>query len=795
MKICVAFLVSLGLGISCVSNASAQSPCPPGGAGNDPNHNSPPFMTLKIFNDEPAGGSYIFPVISTVGTGERLAAWFCVGTPASYPSTQLSRIYINPNNGIAPQQSVILHLPLYTVNVPGGKNPLPDPFIDWWTAGNMELFYSSSTVPPRELTELVTGNGPNNPNQAALPNLVGLPTCDGCTGMSFFHDTAGITKNNPSQLIEYNLGALQICNNAVSNICINRPSNNQTTLDIRNVDIDVSYVNVAFGPAALAPFDNDQTGFVGTPQNAETFSVAVNKFLFAPGSPGASGWPQFVHKYSDGSQETLLKLASPLEVFTRLAIPSKCDAAGTCSWDPPPDLCGLSSSIACSTAIGPLVWPGALWPPLQALVTGWRQHAGTVETFPTQYQQIINFDLNSLPLGPFCRSRTPAPGTFCAAILDVKQLLLTNYKNYVFRMNAKGCPFVPMNDFVLIASLYGWQPFTAGFGGCSGLPGDATGNLLQLTPFTPGQQCDPNGKDNNCGYGSNNFALYNQVKAEFDNLNYNLLTDAGSQPYNFNPWVNVFIHGPNFVNALNVYAYSVDDQVGNLQAEGTGFITDVGSSKNLCTGPNSCPNQSAAGEPIHINLAPNNNPTGDPNIINFTNYGVCQFTPNEKIPGLTYKPVNALSSSFIINASNPQQCPIFLVDSKNPPQLYTFTITQPPTKFTFFQDPSKVVSDQTTAAVIDCSGNGNPSSVPAPPPPNPPNSINAAYGQSSLTWCCLKLAPPPPPPHTFIQGVFAFSQPPGAITAHATVSNNVTTIPAKKTTTEPVIGTICNMGQ
>jgi hypothetical protein len=36
-----------------------------------------------------------------------------------------------------------------------------------------------------------------------------------------------------------------------------------------------------------------------------------------------------------------------------------------------------------------------------------------------------------------------------------------------------------------------------------------------------------------------------------------------------------------FPRALNVYAYSVDDAVGNIQAEGTGFIIDVGDTKHL----------------------------------------------------------------------------------------------------------------------------------------------------------------------------------------------------------------------
>jgi hypothetical protein len=55
MKICIAFLVSLGFGLGCVSNANAQSACPP--------PSTSPSMTIKIFNDEPSGGRYIFPVL------------------------------------------------------------------------------------------------------------------------------------------------------------------------------------------------------------------------------------------------------------------------------------------------------------------------------------------------------------------------------------------------------------------------------------------------------------------------------------------------------------------------------------------------------------------------------------------------------------------------------------------------------------------------------------------------------------------------------------------------------------
>src|SRR6185437_13415624 len=96
--------------------------------------------------------------------------------------------------------------------------------------------------------------------------------------------------------------------------------------------------------------------------------------------------------------------------------------------------------------------------------------------------------------------------------------------------------------------------------GCS-----ATANLLENTP----------------GYAANDYDLYGKVKLEFDKLNYGSYSGA---PYTFNPWVQ-FIHGdailPDQLGMPGVYAYSVDDAVGNLNVEAQGYIVDIGSTKHL----------------------------------------------------------------------------------------------------------------------------------------------------------------------------------------------------------------------
>jgi hypothetical protein len=568
--------------------------------------------------------------------------------------------------------------------------------------------------------------------------------------MQFFVDTASIAKSNPSQLIEFNLGALQslaACKappDANNPACINRPASVPNALDTRNVDIDMSYVNVAFGPATLAPFQNDQTGFVGTPQPAENFSTALNNFLAsstcqpAGQSPSScNGWPQFFHTNGDKTKEVLLKLASPLEAFARLTPPTTIA---------PPDLCGFDPATPCSTPTGQLQWPSKLWPPIQVLLDNWVSHAGSLKNYPKSPQLTVPDNLPQGSCGP-----APTPGTFCAAIMDIKTLIIRNYNNY--RFLATRCATVDLNDFTAIAHLYGWTPFVEGSDvPCLG----AADNLLQNTPFTAGQ---PNGGS----YKDNNFALYRQVKLEFDQLNYNLLTD-NTNPYNFNPWVgcdpsvpsvppcsfpNGLIHGSNFVNARNVYAYSVDDAVGNLQSEGGGFIIDVGSSKNLCTGAAPpCTNQSPAGSPINVNLALDYSKPGN---INFTNYGLCQNNPND--PN-SYKSVNTLSKSFIINASNPKQCPVFLVDSKGSPQLYTFTVTTPPAQAPSIPPPYILVppgraSSSETAAVIDCLG-------------------NKSFPDSSRAWCCKTR------PDNLILGVWASSMP-NTTVAHRSFDHFITT--------------------
>jgi hypothetical protein len=652
-------LTSLGLGLGYLSSANAQGP-------------TVPLMTIKIFNDDP--NHYIYPVLTT-GQGAVdiwLQAFFKIPQAQvsnyPYPRTKSFRIYINPAmEGIAPGQSVTLTIPLYTQLVSYVDPMEPNQYIDWWNGGTILIYSSDTAAPPKALTDALM----NRPSQKPLPQvLTGLPTCSGtaCQPLQFFSDDSDLPKADPSQLTEYTLGARIAL--PVKNPNTDPPND----LDFVNVDFDESYVNVAYLPAAMGPFQNDQVGYVGTPQNIDQFKGALNQFL-----NDFAGWPRFVRTYSDGTTETTLKLPSPLELFARLSGPLA-----------PPDL------------EPPPNWPTQLWAPIEALRTNWRQYSQSC-------QPSMNRD------------------TFCDAILDVKKLMTDNYDNYrkIFPTQCNGTP-IELTESAMLSHVYGWAPFTEAATGTGCGP---TANLLENTP----------------GYNENNFAEYLRIKQEFDNLNYGNYKDA---PYVFNPWV-VLIHNQRYVGAPNVYAYSVDDAVGNIQAEATGFIIDIGSTKNL-------ENQQPASPPISIGIG-----FGGPQPIQFTHYRVCQNDPGRE------KPINPAFASFIINANSPANCPIFFRDNKPTPQFYTFRIMKEP-PFAFFPDPADAKWDaNTTARWIDCNG----------------NTTTAPFQQSSQAWCCDKTAQ---------NGVWAYSTP-EPHNAHQSLNHFVvTTIPQQSTTTTDIA---CSMGK
>jgi hypothetical protein len=775
-------------------------------------------MTIQIFNDDP--NYFIYPVLTT-GKGKTDIWMQAVNSvranelPAHpYPRRKNYRLYINPTNGIAPHTGITLTLPLYTQlarfidsNPPAcdpAKVDCTDTFADWWNGGTI-LLYGSAITPqsnppsapqPHGITDALakTGTGTDGFRtqrlitpftSAARPTCVGVasatgsparpPSCetDGQMNLTLYSDVSEFPPADANQLVEYTLGARGV--NAT------QPNNVQIaySLDTVNVDFDVSYVNIAYAPAAIGVFENTQVGYTGTPQSIIPFQNIMGAWQKAfQNGDSTKGWPQFYRKYiyANIPAEVQSKFPSPLEIFGRLG-----------GANPPPDLVPFLTQTQWNN--------GDLWPPIAKLFQSWKTYTGTVAPNPQNPYYTLT------PPGPGgCQGSyiVGAPITsWCTAMIAVRDIILRNYTNYRTIFPTKcggGTPITNITDGLVVNHVYGWGPWVESTDGNADHGCAAAVNLLQ---DTPGYFVD---KIVNGG-PFRDYTNYLIVKQAFDKLNYGNSNGMMSgnrwpdQQYVFNPWVTI-IHGANPPN-LGIecaYAYSVDDALGNVQAEGKGFIVDIGSTANL-------ENQTKCAPPITVSLGYKST-----DFTKFTHYAVCD--PAKK------KPINPAFTSFVVSATDPVGCPIYLWDDGHKedtrdttPQVYVFTVSLDTTKGTpplTLDDLFPLIIDPSKQIWTPCTGTCPPPfPPPVPPPPTStagpiscakPANTPAGYQSSSAVFCCDKASS---------SGIKAFAAP-DTSSIHAT--NNYFVITATppvcreyKTGAQPqicnVIRTPCSNGK
>jgi hypothetical protein len=405
--------------------------------------------------------------------------------------------------------------------------------------------------------------------------------------LEIFKDTGGeLPSNDPNQLTEYTLGAID-------------ETTDPYQLDKKNVDYDVSYVDNAYLPAAMEPYNNPVVGYVGTIQEIDPFKHALQRFLKGK----FKGWPQ----YMDNGNETILKIPSALHIMLDQA-----------HLTPPPS-----------------------WPPVEEMKKLWRDCTAGVP------------------------QRREAEAEVCAKIRDVRDLFEANYANYKANYHTsfnstcdqkKDLAPQTLTEEAMLAHVYGWGPFNDN---CT-----ARTNLLENTP----------------GYKENNSLKYQQVKTFFDDLQY-LKTGQ------FDPYVDL-IHGQNYCNAEFVYAYSVDDAVGNMQTTGEGLIIAVGGKEGL-------PNGRPAERPIHVSYGIRTvNPVTNKEV-NFVQYGICTDSPD--------RDVIPKHASFDVFPNQLSNCTLSFVDDQDPPQKYFFKITGPP-PYPDIPPGGKPIPD-INKTMIDCSLN------------------------------------------------------------------------------------------
>src|SRR3984957_3340050 len=442
------------LAILAVSSPAKAQTCPTGTAV--------PFQTIKIFND--TTNEYIFAELEVgLNDPDQWIQMVCNITQTQankgfhYATTLTNRFYINGDqDGIPPGGSRVITLPLYTQLTASVDATKPNQYAEWWQGQNMQIFASDSNNAPPAYQNSLSGKA--RPDQKKLVSAASNPTWPSCVDqnnvpcslgeMAFFNDDKGtLPKYGPSQLVEATLGATQVQKDVNDSLPI--------ALNVTQADFDVSYVNVAYIAAAMGPYKNNQSGYVGSPLLISQFLPKLLAFQ------KKFNWPTFIDL--DGKKAPISKLPSTLELLARLS-----------GVNAPTDLTPAPS------------WPTNVWAPIQTIRTDWATYSSTCQHSPQGFT------------------------TFCDAVLDVRDLFNANFKQYQALFAAGTCSGKPVTETPdrIIAHVYGWGPWTEAAVDSAGKPTGAgcspTANLLENTP----------------GYMANDFALYGEVKLEFDELNY-----------------------------------------------------------------------------------------------------------------------------------------------------------------------------------------------------------------------------------------------------------------------------------
>ncbi len=660
-----------------------------------------PTQTIKIYNDSPV---YLFPEIEVgLGTPDVWMQAECkvpnsqIGV-LTYGQDKTFRFYVNPLTGIAPNASVSITVPLFTQLVATVDPTKPNQFAEWWQGQNIQIFTSPTPTPPLALANAY--NGVTRPKQKPLVSAAASPVWPTCAYTPPPASPSAPPPPSTPCLLPF-----------VSDTDGTMPKNGPSQL-----------FEATLGARQAQPVVNDSPPNTLDETNAD-FDVSYVNVAYIAGAMGpykndqtgyigspmkpvdfaaklnafqqVTNWPKFQSTDPNipAGQRDVQKLPSPLELIARLS-----------GANPPADLPPVES------------WPTKVWASVQALRDNWNQWSQACMHSATNDQ-------------------------FCDAILDVRDLIDANYQSYVALFKSGRCTgtMVQKTPDRVLAHLYGWTPWVEAVEdrmGCA-----PTDNLLENTSDY---------------YKNNDYAQYSRVKLEFDNLNYQNFKPGQQPKYVFNPWVSFLHSGAKYLQIPNVYAYSVDDAVGNLQAEAQGFIIDVGSLKHL-------ENQLPAKPPINVSLG-----YAQTDAVRFVSYRLCRNDPSRDTK------VNPLNPAFILSASDPANCPVFLIDNKPTPQTYTFTLTTPPpyTQFTAAQDKAGLPRwsnkpPYDTTHDVDCSGDGN----------GPP------FKPSSKAWCCSK---------TNSRGVFAYTVP-DPHSAHQALVHHVVTLPALPYDTDQEI--TCSKGR
>ncbi len=353
----------------------------------------------------------IYPVLATSKNAVNEWIQGCFRTTEPYPTEYAYKLYINEGEGIPPNSSVTITLPLYS-------ELSPQRYITWWNGGRVVLADRNDRL--RDPAD----NGISTPGDVA---------CQGqntACRLSTYASDVQFPENTYAQLSEYTFGASIIPNGQKKRL-----------LNPENVGYNISYVDHVYMPVAIGPKNNPYIGYSGSAQPLATFRNQLAAFLANPAT--GEGWPVY--------NLDVLKLPGGYNIFAQ--------RSGTL---PPDD-------------VVPVKPTGGYPPVLTVLkcINGQCTDAEKAALhYEKAVQRVQNLwgscvDWSGEDLSAYVTASVSCSPQLREQLTAVKQFFAQNHQNYLAMYDKKQCkastPLKPtFNFWEAMMHIYGWVPFNEG---------------------------------------------------------------------------------------------------------------------------------------------------------------------------------------------------------------------------------------------------------------------------------------------------------------------------------------------
>ncbi|WP_353194352.1 hypothetical protein [Pusillimonas noertemannii] len=365
--------------------------------------------TITVYNNST---DTIYPVISTSKNAKNEWIQGCFRTTELYPTDYVYKLYVNEGEGIPPNSSVSITLPLYS--------KLDETrYITWWNGGRVVLADRSERLLGKEDTAMET------------PNTVSCEGHNTACALSTYSSSVQFPENIYAQLSEYTFGDSIIPNG--QSVRLLKPE---------NVGYNISYVDHVYMPVAIGPKNNPYIGYSGSAQPLANFRNALTAFL-ASTSVG-EGWPVYNLEQ--------LKLPGGYNIFAQ--------RSGTL---PPSDNVPVKPTNGYPPVLTVLKCINGDCTDQQKKSL---HYGEAVQRMQNLWGSCVDWNED---LSPYVTENVACPTDLKDQMAVVKQFFVQNHQNYLAMYSEGKCegptPQKPtFNYWEAMMHIYGWVPFNEGCG-------------------------------------------------------------------------------------------------------------------------------------------------------------------------------------------------------------------------------------------------------------------------------------------------------------------------------------------